>query len=561
MMSPCDTTAKTASSPRRAHQSRTAATARTCMSRIASPPSPGNVMADGWDCTTFHSGSLASFFSSWPDQSPYRTSPTRSSTWRSTGRAPRACRSVVSRHRCSGLVTTAASGSAGQPGRERPDLLAPGVVEGDPLGPAGEDAGAVRGGPAVADEQHGGHDGELYETAPTVRRAAGTQWLRDRRLRPLPPRQSRARRRRPARGAARSRGPGVTASSGSACTTRRPSELEKVAKEFALHPLAVEDAVKAHQRPKVEDFDDSLFVVLKTVRYDEATQQVDLGDVMLFLGDSFIVSVRHGQGRALGGVRARLEKEEKLLDCGPSAVLYAVCDAIVDDYSEIAYAVEQDIDEVEERVFSAQRSNEASRIYNLKREVIEFRRGVRPLVEPDAPARDRGDPARPRAPAAVLPRRRRPRPPGGRAGRRVRRPADLGPEREPGPGRASSRTRTCGSISAWVAIAAVPTAIAGIYGHELRVHAGAALARRVSSCPCPDGRDLCRSVPSVQAQRMVVSRFTGERQRTSLPLGANRAEGLSGESLPGDHGQGHGTACTTCRAWMTERGTDRARLT
>jgi magnesium transporter len=160
------------------------------------------------------------------------------------------------------------------------------------------------------------------------------------------------------------------------------AELQKVAGEFGLHPLAVEDAVKAHQRPKVEEYRDSLFVVLKTVRYDEPTQQVDLGDVMLFLGDSFVVTVRHGQARALKDVRRRLEVEEKLLDCGPSAVLYAVCDAVVDDYSRIAFAVEEDIEEVEARVFSPDRSNEAARIYNLKREVIEFRRAVRPLVEP-----------------------------------------------------------------------------------------------------------------------------------------------------------------------------------
>ena len=159
-------------------------------------------------------------------------------------------------------------------------------------------------------------------------------------------------------------------------------ELEKVAKEFDLHPLAIEDAVKAHQRPKVEQFGDSTFVVLKTVRYDEESQQIDLGDVMLFLGDSFIVSVRHGQGRALKEVRRRLEQDARLLACGPSAVLYLICDAIVDDYSEVSLAVEADIEEVEERVFSPERTNEAARIYNLKREVIEFRRGVRPLVDP-----------------------------------------------------------------------------------------------------------------------------------------------------------------------------------
>jgi magnesium transporter len=105
---------------------------------------------------------------------------------------------------------------------------------------------------------------------------------------------------------------------------------------------------------------------------------------MLFCGDSFVVTVRHGQARALKGIRRRLELEPELLECGPSAVLYAVCDAVVDDYSEISLAVEEDIEEVEERVFSPVRTNEAARIYNLKREVIEFRRGVRPLIEPMA---------------------------------------------------------------------------------------------------------------------------------------------------------------------------------
>lgn len=159
-------------------------------------------------------------------------------------------------------------------------------------------------------------------------------------------------------------------------------ELEHVAKEFDLHTLAVEDAVKAHQRPKIEKYEDSLFVVLKTVRYDEPTQQIELGDVMLFLGDSFVVTVRHGQARALTDIRRRLEDTHDVIDYGPSAVLYAVCDAIVDDYTTISLAVEEDIEEVEQRVFSPERSNNASRIYNLKREIVEFRRAVGPLVDP-----------------------------------------------------------------------------------------------------------------------------------------------------------------------------------
>lgn len=240
-------------------------------------------------------------------------------------------------------------------------------------------------------------------------------------------------------------------------------ELAWVAKEFSLHPLAVEDAVKAHQRPKLEDFEDSLFVVLKTVRYDEATQQVELGDVMLFLGDSFVVSVRHGQARALKGIRRRLESEGHLLDCGPSAVLYAVCDAVVDDYSAIAMSVEEDIEEVEERVFSPQRSNDAERIYNLKREVIEFRRAVRPLVDPMT-----------RLAAGITPRVHEDLQPFFRDvadhAVRVADQADGFDDLLSSVLNANlaqvavQQNADMRRISAWVAIAAVPTAIAGIEG-------------------------------------------------------------------------------------------------
>jgi len=144
-------------------------------------------------------------------------------------------------------------------------------------------------------------------------------------------------------------------------------ELAKVAAEFSLHKLAIEDALTTHQRPKLEEYDDSLFVVLKTVRYDEDAQQIELGDVMLFVGDSFVVTVRHGKGRALADVRKRLETQQEILDCGPSAVLYAIADKIVDDYSTIALAVEEDIEEVEQQVFSPARNTSAGRIYNLER--------------------------------------------------------------------------------------------------------------------------------------------------------------------------------------------------
>jgi len=266
-------------------------------------------------------------------------------------------------------------------------------------------------------------------------------------------------------------------------------ELEKVAKEFDLHPLAIEDAVKAHQRPKVEQFDDSTFVVLKTVRYDEASQQIDLGDVMLFLGDSFIVSVRHGQGRALAGVRKRLEQDARLLACGPSAVLYLICDAIVDDYSDVSLAVEADIDEVEERVFSPERTNEAARIYNLKREVIEFRRGVRPLVEPMTTL---AKGLNPRVDEHLQPFFRDVADHATRVSEQVDGFDDLltsvlNANLAQVSVQQNSDMRR---ISAWVAIVAVPTMIAGIYGMnfddmpELRYRYGYPLALAVMAGAC-----------------------------------------------------------------------------
>ncbi|MGZ4614118.1 MAG: magnesium/cobalt transporter CorA [Actinomycetes bacterium] len=240
-------------------------------------------------------------------------------------------------------------------------------------------------------------------------------------------------------------------------------ELAKVALEFKLHALAVEDALKAHQRPKVEEYDDSLFIVLKTVRYDEQTQQIELGDVMLFVGDSFIVTVRHGQARALAEIRRRLEGQHELLDCGPSAVVYAVCDRVVDDYTHITLLIEDDITEVEERVFSPERGNAASRIYNLKREVIEFRHAVVPLVEPIT-----------RLAKGVTPHIHDKMQPFFRdVTDHALRVAD---EIQGFDDRLSSvlnanlaqvsvqQNEDMRRISAWVAIAAVPTMIAGIYG-------------------------------------------------------------------------------------------------
>jgi magnesium transporter len=161
-----------------------------------------------------------------------------------------------------------------------------------------------------------------------------------------------------------------------------PGVVEKVGEHFGLHPLAVEDAVHAHQRAKLEMYGDSLFLVLKTARYVDHDELVEIGEVLMFVGSNFVVTVRHGEGSPLHDVREDLEAHPDLLGLGPSSVLYAVADRIVDDYEAVIAGFEVDIEEVEAEVFSASGANPAERIYRLKREVLEFRRAVIPLLEP-----------------------------------------------------------------------------------------------------------------------------------------------------------------------------------
>ncbi|MFJ6213561.1 magnesium/cobalt transporter CorA [Streptomyces sp. NPDC092296] len=167
-------------------------------------------------------------------------------------------------------------------------------------------------------------------------------------------------------------------------------EFELVTDEFGLHPLAVEDAVRAHQRPKLEAYDDSLFLVLKTVHYNDVHDTVHTGELMLFVGDAFVVSVRHGSGSPLAEVRRRLEQQPEVLRHGPSSVLYAVCDEVVDTYIDIAGELQVDLEELEAAVFSPQLAgaprgssgNMAERIYGFKRQIVEFRRATGPLQDP-----------------------------------------------------------------------------------------------------------------------------------------------------------------------------------
>ncbi|MFF1697929.1 magnesium/cobalt transporter CorA [Streptomyces sp. NPDC058257] len=162
-------------------------------------------------------------------------------------------------------------------------------------------------------------------------------------------------------------------------------EFNEVSREFGLHPLAVEDALKAHQRPKLEVFDDSLFVVLKPVMYEADSDAVSSGEVMVFVGDAFVVTVRHGEGSPLGVVRHRLEAEPDMLRHGPTSVLYAVADATVDHYLDVAGELQTDLEELEAEVFSPESGgsrNTASRIYRFKRQIVEFRRATGPLAMP-----------------------------------------------------------------------------------------------------------------------------------------------------------------------------------
>ncbi|MBH5134733.1 magnesium/cobalt transporter CorA [Streptomyces sp. NPDC048405] len=162
-------------------------------------------------------------------------------------------------------------------------------------------------------------------------------------------------------------------------------EFDLVSQEFALHPLAVEDALKAHQRPKLEVYDDSLFAVLKPVVYEPDSDAVSTGELMIFLGDAFAVVVRHGEGSPLKAVRQRLEHEPELLGKGPTAVLYAIADATVDHYLDVAVELQTDLEELEAEVFSPEGGGSrhtASRIYTFKRQVLEFRRATGPLAPP-----------------------------------------------------------------------------------------------------------------------------------------------------------------------------------
>lgn len=159
-------------------------------------------------------------------------------------------------------------------------------------------------------------------------------------------------------------------------------EFEKITADFNLHQLAVEDAIHAKQRPKFEEYPGLQFCVIRTIDYDEDGSDVSTGEIHFFIGEHFIVVVRHGNQLPLAGTRKNLEKNVDLLAKGPYAVLYSIIDHAIDCYIDIAAELEQDVMQVEHRVFNGKLETQSQEIYFLKREVIEFRHAIDPLLSP-----------------------------------------------------------------------------------------------------------------------------------------------------------------------------------
>ncbi len=246
-------------------------------------------------------------------------------------------------------------------------------------------------------------------------------------------------------------------------------QMQSVADVFGLHELAVEDAVHAHQRPKLERYDETLFLVLKTITYIEhesmphSREIVETGEIMIFVGWDFVVTVRHGDHGGLAGVRRRIDTTPANCALGPYAVMHAIADHVVDTYLEVTDLVETDIDAMEENVFSPNRATNIEHIYLLKREIVEMRRAVGPLtLALQRIATDHDDLISKevrRYMRDVLDHNTR-------ASDRIASYDEvLSSLVQAAVGKVSMQQNTdMRKISAWVAIAAVPTAMAGIYG-------------------------------------------------------------------------------------------------
>ena len=241
------------------------------------------------------------------------------------------------------------------------------------------------------------------------------------------------------------------------------AEFDAIRREFDLHELAVEDAVGAHQRPKLEIYGETLFLVLKTVRYVEAEERLEIGEVMVFVGPEFVITVRHGEAGGLGDVREQLERQPELLAIGPGAALHAIVDRIVDAYVLVAESIHEAIDELEADVFSHRSPSPVERIYRLRREALAFGHAAGPLRpalhELTAPEVPNIDPQ-------LVPYLRDVADHADRVGDQVDSFGTLlaGALQATLTQVSVRQNEDMRRISAWVAIIAVPTAVAGIYG-------------------------------------------------------------------------------------------------
>jgi magnesium transporter len=168
-------------------------------------------------------------------------------------------------------------------------------------------------------------------------------------------------------------------------------EMNAVAAHFPVHELAIEDARETHQRAKIESYENHYFVVLRTASYDDEREQVDFGEIHIFAGPGYAITVRHGEASELRPARQRLEARPELLSPGPVSVVWAVLDQVVDDYEPVVEGLTADIEEAEVGVFEG-RADQTERIYFLKREVIEFHRAVHPVLSPLAAIERGADP-------------------------------------------------------------------------------------------------------------------------------------------------------------------------
>lgn len=243
-------------------------------------------------------------------------------------------------------------------------------------------------------------------------------------------------------------------------------EFDVACRRFDLHELAVEDAINAHQRPKLEDYGETLSMVLKTARYLDAEEEVEFGEIFLFVGADFVVAVRHGEASELSDVRRELEARPDRLACGPSAVLHAIVDRVVDDYLPVLEGIDNDIEEVEQQVFSRDGQNPVERIYNLKREVLDFHRATIPLVDPVSHL---AEGKVPEVHTTIQPYFRDVHDHLVRVTERVVADRDLlNSVLEANLTQIGLRqNEDMRKISAWVAIGVVPTLVAGIYGMNL----------------------------------------------------------------------------------------------